>query len=444
MKIIEIFEKLKSTPGTNAKKNIINENHTDTLEMIFKDTYDSSRKYYIHKYNKDLPVGSYTLDNDYMHFHDILDKLANREYTGMKAILLLEDVISKYDAESQEVLHKILGRNLKLGTSIVSFSKATYTDNFKDKFKVALANNLDKLKGVDPIDGTWFASRKLDGVRCIAIVDTENRTVKFMSRQGKEFTSLENLVKPMLILGDSYEAKHIVFDGELCAIDENGNEDFSKAIQKVTKKNIQATDVKYCIFDILPYDVFVSGKDTSNNPMNYFGNRYNTYTELYNKNKENEDVAKYISVLFQERITSQEQFDNWSKMVKDNGWEGFMLRKDLPYEAGRIKDLIKVKKFQDAEYVVKDIKTGKVVYNEGGMKEYDVVTGIVIEHKGKDVTVGSGLSKEQRIEWFKDPSNIIGKTVTVQYFSESKNLANNLLSLRFPVLKHVYENGRDC
>ena len=103
----------------------------------------------------------------------------------------------------------------------------------------------------------------------------------------------------------------------------------------------------------------------------------------------------------------------------------------------------KVKKFKDAEYIVEGVETGKVVYNEDGMKEYDVVRAIIIDHKGTKVHVGSGLSKEQRIEWFKDPSLIIGKTVTVQYFQESKNMANDGLSLRFPVLKYVYEDGRN-
>lgn len=279
--------------------------------------------------------------------------------------------------------------------------------------------------------------------RCIAIVNTQDRTVQFMSRQGKEFTSLSNLVKPMLTLSDSYGATHIVFDGELCAIDEDGNEDFSKAIQKVTKKDVQATDVKYCIFDVIPYKAFIGGKDTCEYAPT-FSARYELYKELYYNNVIDEDVARYISILLQERITSQEDFDRWSQSVKDNSWEGFMLRKDCQYEAGRIKELLKVKKFQDAEYMVEGVETGKVVYNEGGMKEYDVVKAIIIDHKGTKVHVGSGLSKEQRIEWFKDPSQIIGKTVTVQYFQESKNMANDGLSLRFPVLKYVYESGRTC
>ena len=143
-------------------------------------------------------------------------------------------------------------------------------------------------------------------------------------------------------------------------------------------------------------------------------------------------------------ITSQEDFDRWTQKVSDGGWEGFMLRKDAPYKSGRVKDLLKVKKFYDAEYIVKDVVTGKATYNENGSKEYDVVSALVIEHKGNIVEVGSGLSKEQRISWYNNPQEIIGKTITVQYFEETVNKNNDLISLRFPVLKHVYENGRDC
>lgn len=90
-----------------------------------------------------------------------------------------------------------------------------------------------------------------------------------------------------------------------------------------------------------------------------------------------------------------------------------------------------------------DVVNGKASYNEGGTKEYDVVSALIISHKGTMVQVGSGLSKEQRLRWYKDPNDIIGKTITVQYFEETINKHDNSLSLRFPVLKHVYDNGRD-
>ena len=41
-----------------------------------------------------------------------------------------------------------------------------------------------------------------------------------------------------------------------------------------------------------------------------------------------------------------------------------------------------------------------------------------------------------------NPDLIIGKEITVQYFEETKNQKGEL-SLRFPTVKHVFENGRN-
>lgn len=275
--------------------------------------------------------------------------------------------------------------------------------------------------------------------RCIAIVDTAAQTVDFYSRQGKKFTSLSNHVQPMLTLCDEYVGK-VVFDGELCAVDENGNEDFAGAVKQVSKKDVTAENIKYCIFDVLSYDSFIEGEDFDIDFT--FSERYRIYTEMFYKHSHL--VSDKITILEQERITSQKQFDKWTNLVAENGWEGFMLRKDAPYKAGRTKELIKVKKFMDAEYVVEGIKNGTACYNEDGMKEYDIAAALIIKHKGNMVQVGSGLSKEQRIAWFKDPSQIIGKTITVQYFEETQDSKTKQYSLRFPVLKYVYEDVRDC
>lgn len=450
MKIREILEQIRNTAGSNDKRAILEANKSKLLEQIFTDTYDNSRNYYVKKYNKDysgspdidllagfIDTPKLTIENDYIVFHDMLDTLNNREITGNAAVNYVEDVISSFIDEDQPVLHAIMERNLKIGIAGESFNKSAA--NEINQFEVALAYNLDKVKNVNPIDGTYFASRKLDGVRCIAIVDTSAQTVDFYSRQGKKFTSLSGHVQPMLTLCDEYMGK-VVFDGELCAVDENGNEDFAGAVKQVSKKGVTAENIKYCIFDVLSYDSFIEGEDFDIDFI--FSERYRIYTEMFYKHSHL--VSDKITILKQERITSQEQFDLWTNLVSKHGWEGFMLRKDAPYKAGRTKELIKVKKFMDAEYVVEGIKHGTACYNEDGMKEYDIAAALIIRHKGNMVQVGSGLSKEQRIAWFKDPSLIIGKTVTVQYFEETQDSKTKQYSLRFPVLKYVYENGRDC
>ena len=52
----------------------------------------------------------------------------------------------------------------------------------------------------------------------------------------------------------------------------------------------------------------------------------------------------------------EEVFAKYVKLAADNGWEGIMIRKDAPYEGKRSTDLLKVKKFYDREYKVKDVE----------------------------------------------------------------------------------------
>ena len=103
---------------------------------------------------------------------------------------------------------------------------------------------------------------------------------------------------------------------------------------------------------------------------------------------------------------------------------------------------MKVKQFFDNEYVVVDVQMGpNRVIVDGVEVEEVMLRNVVIEHKGCKVAVGSGFNQEQRRQYFNKPEDILGKTITVQYFEESEN-QNGGFSLRFPVIKHVYENGR--
>lgn len=432
MTIFRTFLQIQNTAGTNAKKEILRENMSPVIRQIFEDTY-GKQKYYIKKFIPNGDYGHLCIDIDYDTFHNTLMKLANREVTGDAAERLLQDTVALYDYEAQEILYKIIDRNLKVGISM---------DNFLDvigekesKFEVALAENLNKAKGVNPIDGTYFISRKLDGVRCICYIDKrpDYTAIRFVSRQGKNFTTLDNLAVHIPFFMRCVPDGNWVLDGEICVMDENGNENFHGLMKEVTRKNHTIENPRYNVFDILTLDEF-EGKVTSRP----FSERNDMLRRLQDPN------YTEVSVLDQERVTSQEVFDSWVATAKENGWEGCMLRKDVPYKRGRSKDLLKIKGMQDAEYEVIGVETGKATYNEGGHKVFDVASALTIEHKGNVVKVGSGLSKEQRLRWFEHPEEIIGKTITVQYFEETKDSKTGEYSLRFPVLKYVYESGREC
>lgn len=173
MKITELFNKIRSTSKTADKVALLSSNFNDTVKQIMQDTYTSAR-YYVKKFNTDLPVGKKTLDGDYTEVHAVLTKLASRELTGNDAIAAVENLISGFMKDDQAVIINILDRNLKIGLSKDTVRKLD-GNTIEAKFEVTLAKNIENVKGVNPLDGTYYASRKLDGcVSADTLVELEN------------------------------------------------------------------------------------------------------------------------------------------------------------------------------------------------------------------------------------------------------------------------------
>jgi DNA ligase-1 len=144
-------------------------------------------------------------------------------------------------------------------------------------------------------------------------------------------------------------------------------------------------------------------------------------------------------------LTTKDKFEEMRDQSINQGWEGLILRKNASYKGKRSKDILKVKKFYDDEYVIKSVTMGPFRYidSDTGLEvEKELLSRVSIEHKGHDVGVGSGFSLAQRKHYHANPNELIGKTVTVTYFEESQD-ENGNPSLRFPTIKHIYEDGRD-
>ena len=437
--ILDILDQVRSIPGAAAKAEFLKKEHTSFLDKIVTDAMDPSITYGVTA--KDIGIQPHVSGTGpvfwYEDFHRLLGRLAARELTGNAAVEAIKYCLSRQPENVQQLLLRVLDRDLGLGVSWKTYRSEVM--GIAEKFEVALAQHLEKAKGVDPVDGTYFASRKCDGCRDATIIDCDARTVEFRSRQNKQFTTLDNLKAAVLRFCAPLSGKWVL-DGELCKVDENGDEDFQSIMKEIRRKDFSIEDCCYKVFDILTYDEFCEGKS-----KDILSKRFELLSRLNSEYVKQPHERCWIQPLKQERLLSQDDFDRWAGYVEEGDWEGFMLRKDTYYQSGRTKDLLKVKKFFDQEFKVTDIETGKMTtaIPGQGLVEYEGVTALHITHKGNDVRVGAGLTREQRVEWFKDPSKIIGKTITVKYFETTTN-KDGKESLRFPTLKFVYENGRDC
>ena len=400
--------------------------HSDSkfLQMIFNYTYNPYKKYNVTskncKKNSDLLGHA----NTYGSIFTILNDLANRVSTGHNAIANVNRFILE-NIQHEKLIYNIIDRDLKMGASTSSINKVI--PGCIPTFKVALANPYN-VKRVDFKSGDWYGSRKLDGVRCIC--RKENDIVTFFSRSGKEFLTLGNLENEILKIPGNF-----ILDGEICMVDKDGNEDFQGIMKQIRKKDHQIQKPKFFVFDYLTLEQF--DNQTGTTPLTL--RLRNGYHNL--PNDVNYDMLEFLP---QEQLTTEEQFTEMAKDAEEAGFEGIMVRKNVGYEGKRSHNLLKVKKFHDSEYTVLGTTNAFIRWTENGKQvERECLSNITIEHKGCKVNVGSGFSKEQREMYFESPQDIIGKTVTIQYFEETKN-QNGGFSLRFPVLKHVYTNGRDC
>ena len=395
------------------------------LQNIFHYTYNPYFKYNVTskncKKNSDL-LGH---PNTYGSIFTLLDDLRNRVCTGHTAIANVNRFILE-NIQYETLIYNIIDRDLKMGANTTSINKAVHPDLIPT-FKVALANPYN-VKRVDFQSGDWYGSRKLDGVRCIC--RKEMNTVTFYSRSGKEFLTLDNLANEISKIGGDF-----ILDGEICMVDKDGNEDFQGIMKQIRKKDHQIDNPKFFVFDYLTLEQFDNKVGTT--PL--------TFRLELGKNSLPENInSDMLEFLPQEQLTTEEQFTEMAKAAEDAGFEGIMVRKNVGYEGKRSHNLLKVKKFHDAEYTVLGTTNAFIRWTENGKQvERECLSNITIEHKGCKVNVGSGFSKEQREMYYESPQDIIGKTVTIQYFEESEN-QNGGFSLRFPVLKHVYTNGRDC
>jgi DNA ligase-1 len=418
------IEEMKATSSTNAKKEILQKYDSPFLRKIFKYTYTPFKQYHVTSAN--LKKRSDLIFDNYTDLFAMLDDLNERRVTGHNAIQVVNGFIAKYQ-EFSDIIYDVIDRNIKTratATLINSVLPGTVPT-----FEVALAEKFESAeKKVDFDSGMWWASRKLDGVRCITVID-EAGDIKFFSRQGKEFLTLDNLRQDLMTLG--LRAK--VLDGEVCIMRESGLEDFQGIIKEIGKKDHTIKTPKYYVFDLLDLEEFTSG--TSQITLSARLVMLNAFLV--------ESGLKFAEPLPQFKLMDREHFEKVAADATEMGYEGIMIRKDVGYEGKRSKSLLKVKKMHDAEYQVTGLENGthRIIEN-GREEEEEMLKAVFVQHKGNQVRVGSGFSLEQRRHYFQNPNDILGKTITVQFFEETTDQHGNH-SLRFPVIKTVYETQRE-
>ena len=222
-----------------------------------------------------------------------------------------------------------------------------------------------------PLDGYWV-SEKLDGVRAYWTGE------RFLSRGGHEYRAPGWFTKGF--------PEHPL-DGELW-MGRGRFAELSGAVRQVVPDDDDWRRIRFMVFD-LP-----DQKAT-------FDQRLARLKALIKK-----VGSPYMALVDQQRASSHENLMLRLDKVVAGGGEGLMLRLGASgYRSGRSNDLLKVKRYQDAEAVV--------VHHLPGKGKYEGLMGsLLVElEDGRQFRIGSGFSDSERASPPKP-----GTTITFKYY----------------------------
>ena len=328
-----------------------------------------------------------------------------------------------YEAVLKKFLQDIVTKSLRLGVSVTTCNKI-YGKDFIKTLDVMLGTSIENCKIPE---NAWISiSHKLNGTRCFYYKG------HLYSRQGKEFSGCEHIIKNIQTLMSLTNYKDYVFDGELLLKDDGiltDSERFQKGTGIANSKKENKSELKLVLFDLLKTTEFENGKSVlTYNMRRPILKMFSTIIDNYKLN--NIDVVEFLY-----QGTNHNEINKALEYAEEHDWEGVMINLDTPYECRRTKNLIKVKKFYtyDLKVIAVEAGTGR---NENRVGKF------IVDFKGNEVGVGSGLSDEQRIYYWEHPEEILGRVIEVKYKEVTKN-KDGTESLQFPIFVSVREIGKE-
>ena len=235
-----------------------------------------------------------------------------------------------------------------------------------------------------------FAQPKLDGIRCIAII--ENGVATLWTRTRKPITGVPHIIKALEYqfpncVPHCVDKYRIVLDGELYNHSYKNRFEEIVSLCKQVKPKAGHEVVQYHIYDMVDDSMFSERTD----------------------NIENAELVNPLVAVKTTLIPNVEQLLEQFGEDRNAGYEGTMVRNaNSLYEHKRSYNLQKIKEFDDAEFKITGIKSGR-----GRMTDCAIFTCTNNNGDLFDCKMEGSLEKLKEI--LLDSRNVIGKMLTVRY-----------------------------
>jgi DNA ligase-1 len=355
-------------------------------------------------------------------FKQLAESLYKRELTGhaaRDAIQLAMDVATK--EQWNDFYRRILIKDLRCGVSEKTVNtvakKQKKTQYAVPVFECQLSH--DSANHETKLAGKKIVERKLDGVRCLTVIDHEQRTVTQYTRNGKVLENFKHVTEYLEKFIDEF-GRSYVLDGEIMS---SSFQDLMKQVHR--KDNVNAADAVLNLFDIIPLVEFKQGKSV-------MGQRRRSQ---FLKNFENIfNDSGFITIVPQREFdldvfTDEIEFRDYMKEMVAAGYEGIMIKDpDAKYECKRTTNWLKMKPFIEVSLTITEVEEGTGRNN--GRLGAVVCRGI---DDGKEilVNVGSGFTDSDRTDYWIARDTLPGQIVEVRADAVTQN-QDGSYSLRFP------------
>ena len=366
-------------------------------------------------------------ENPWPVFWGLLEGLRTRSFTGHRARDAIADCMKQFDSvEWNNLCRRVITKDLRCGISEKTLNKVLGRTEWRiPVFTCQLAQDSTdqpkKLKGIKRLEC------KLDGVRVLAVIDDGDVTL--YSRNGKVFENFPEIEEAIqqhstkFMLGDGgghRVRQHLVLDGEIVG------ESFQKLMKQAHRKsNAVTTGMTYHIFDILPLASFQEG---------HFNAQQHKRIESLERARVKLPEHGPLQIMngLDVDLDTAEGHDimqRYAEAAVEGGFEGIMIKSmDAPYLCKRTDYWMKWKPTKSYDLTIIGVEegTGKNSGRLGALVCEGTDHGCDIQ-----VNVGSGLTDQQRDEFWLAKDKVIGQTAEILCHAITKNQDGGY-SLRFP------------
>ncbi|MGI4813197.1 MAG: hypothetical protein ACRYGG_07665 [Janthinobacterium lividum] len=257
-----------------------------------------------------------------------------------------------------------------------------------------LAQDFEKKK--KKLEYPVFVQPKLDG--CRAMAKWEGDRVVLTSRNGKEWEFVPHINEAL----EKFLPRGCEFDGELYI----HGKTFQEITRLIKKTKPETLTVEYHVYDL---------PNSSGNPFLRFSVRREILAEIFIDSKviDNDFPIKHVNTRM---AFTEGEVISMHDMYVQEGYEGAIVRvpNGLYLYGYRSNDLLKVKKFDDAEFTV-------VGYSSGVGRYEGAVCWHCATEERREFKVNPKTTISDKQQLFQNAESYIGQKLKVRFFGRSED-----------------------